>query len=158
MRNGATRRIRNPRDFWAGVLFVACGAAALVLGRGYAVGTTAAMGPGYFPRVLGWLLVGLGALTAARCLRPAAAVEALGWARVRPVLIVVASVSGFALALPKLGLVAASMIVVVLSRTAAPGFRWIEVLALGADLTALCAAVFVWGLKMPMSLWPVLGG
>jgi hypothetical protein len=152
-------RIRNQRDFWAGVLFVASGAAAVVLGRRYPVGTTASMGPGYFPRVLGWTLVALGALTILRSLRPGAAIQALGAGRARPVVMVLASVVAFGLALPTLGLVVASMLVVVLSRTAGPDFRWGEVLVFGAGLTAFCAAVFVWGLKMPMALWPpFLGG
>lgn len=151
-------RIRNPRDFWAGALFVAAGGAALVLGRDYPVGTTAAMGPGYFPRLLGWLLAGLGVLVALGALRPAAALEALPSFRARPLVMVTVSVAAFALTLPKLGLVVASMLVVLLSRTAAPGYRWREVVLFGAGLTAVCAAVFVWGLKMPMSLWPSFGG
>jgi hypothetical protein len=61
--------------------------------------------------------------------------------------------------LPKLGLVVASMLLVIVSRLATPGFRWVEVLVFGSILTAFCAAVFVWGLKMPMPLWPTfLGG
>lgn len=156
---GATRRIRDPRDFWAGLLFIAAGLAAVVLGRSYPFGTTASMGPGYFPAILGWLLVALGAIAAARSLRPGKAVAALGAIRARPVVMVLVSVAAFAVALPTLGFVVASMLVVVLSRTAAPGFRWVEVLVFGAGMTALCAAVFIWGLKIPMPLWPpFLGG
>lgn len=155
----ATRAIRNPRDFWAGVLFVAAAVAFLVLGRRYPVGTAASMGPGYFPRVLGGILAVLGLLVALRAIRPAAARVALPPVRVRPVAMVLLSVVAFGLALPKLGLVTASMLVVVLSRTAGSGFRWVEVLLLGAGLTGLCAAIFAWGLKLPMTLWPAfLGG
>ncbi len=156
---GATKRIRDPRDFWAGLLFIAAGLAAVVLGRSYPVGTTASMGPGYFPAILGWLLVALGAIATARSMRPGKPVATLGTLRARPVVMVLVSVAAFAVALPTLGFVVASMLVVVLSRTAAPGFRWVEVLAFGAGMTALCAAVFVWGLKIPMPLWPpFLGG
>lgn len=156
---GAVKRIRDPRDFWAGVLFTAAGLAAIVLGRGYPVGTTASMGPGYFPRVLGGLLLLLGLATAIRSLRPGRPLATLGAVRLRPLVMVLASIVAFALALPKLGLVVASMLVVVLSRAAAPGFRWVEVLLFGAGLTLFCLAVFVWGLKMPMDLWPsFLGG
>jgi hypothetical protein len=116
------------------------------------------MGPGYFPRVLGGVLVVLGVIVALRSLRPAETVVALS-VRFRPLVMVLASVVAFAVALPKLGLVVASMLLVVLSRMAAPGFRWVEVLVFGAGLTAFCTAVFVWGLKMPMALWPAfLGG
>jgi hypothetical protein len=152
------KAIRNPRDFWAGLLFLAAGLAAVALGRGYPVGTTASMGPGYFPRVLGGLLAVLGLVAAVRSLRPAPAVVAMPAFRARPFLMVLVSVAAFAVALPKLGLVAASMLLVVLSRMAAPGFRWVDVLVFGAGLTAFCTAVFVWGLKMPMALWPAFLG
>lgn len=156
---GAARRIRDPRDFWAGVIFAAAGLAAVVLGRRYPFGTTASMGPGYFPAVLGWLLVALGVLTAGRSLRPGKAVAELDPVRLRPVAMVLGSVAAFAVALPRLGLVAASLLLVVVSRAATPGFRWVEVLVFGAALTLFCTAVFAWGLKLPMSLWPpFLGG
>ncbi len=51
------------------MLFVAVGLAAVVIGRRYPFGTTASMGPGYFPAVLGGLLVALGAVAAGRSLR-----------------------------------------------------------------------------------------
>ena len=38
-------RIRDPKDFWAGLLFVAVGIAAIVLGSRYTLGTAARMGP-----------------------------------------------------------------------------------------------------------------
>lgn len=153
------RRIRDPRDFWAGALFVAAGLAAVVLGRRYSFGTAASMGPGWFPAVLGWLLVGLGLLTAGRSLRPGKALAELGAVRWRPVVMVLGSVAAFAVALPRLGLVAASLLLVVVSRAAASGFRWVEVLVFGVALTLFCTAVFVWGLKLPMALWPpFLGG
>ena len=59
--------IRHPKDFLAGLIFVAFGIAAIVLGSGYPLGTAARMGPGYFPRILGILLIVLGG--ALRCAR-----------------------------------------------------------------------------------------
>ena len=50
--------IRHPKDFWAGVLFASFGAAALVIAQSYPLGSAARMGPGYFPRMLGFLLLG----------------------------------------------------------------------------------------------------
>ncbi len=52
------KMIRNPRDFYAGLLFVAFGAVALVIVQAYAIGTAARMGPGYFPRLFGIMLAG----------------------------------------------------------------------------------------------------
>jgi len=54
--------IRHPKDFWSGVLFIAIGVSTIVAGSKYTLGTAARMGPGYFPRILGILLIALGAL------------------------------------------------------------------------------------------------
>jgi hypothetical protein len=152
------RRIRDPRDFWAGALFVAVGAAATVLARRHPFGTTASMGPGYFPAVLGGLLAAVGLVLAGRSLRPSRARVAIAAASARPVVLVLASIVAFGVALPRLGMVLASLLLVAVSRTAAPGFRWVEVSVFAAALTLFCTAIFVWGLKMPMPLWPAFPG
>ena len=54
--------IRNPRDFWAGVVFVVIGAGFAITALDYDVGTASRMGPAYFPLVLAIVLVLLGAL------------------------------------------------------------------------------------------------
>ena len=61
--------IRNPKDFWSGVIFVAIGLFAIVYGSKYTLGSAARMGPGYFPRILGILLILLGTILAVRALR-----------------------------------------------------------------------------------------
>ena len=61
--------IRHPKDFVAGLLFVAVGIAAIVIAANYPLGTAARMGPGYFPRILGILLILLGSALALRALR-----------------------------------------------------------------------------------------
>ncbi len=43
--------MKNPRDFWTGVIYVAVGAGAVVLARDYGLGTALRMGPAYFPTV-----------------------------------------------------------------------------------------------------------
>jgi hypothetical protein len=152
------KRIRDPRDFWAGVLFVAVGAAAMVLSRRYPFGTTASMGPGYFPTILGALLTAVGVGVAGRALRPSKAEVAIAVGRARPVVLVLVSIVAFGIALPRLGMVLASLLVVAVSRTATPGFRWVEVSVFAAALTLLCVGIFAWGLKMPMPLWPAVAG
>lgn len=51
---------RNNRDFWAGAMFITGGAAAMIAARSYPFGTTLRMGPGYFPSLLGGILVAFG--------------------------------------------------------------------------------------------------
>ncbi len=78
--------IRHPKDFWAGALFIAFGTAAITIGASYPVGTAARMGPGYFPRVLGLMLVVLGLILALRALKLKG--TPLAMRNVKPLLIV----------------------------------------------------------------------
>jgi putative tricarboxylic transport membrane protein len=56
-------RIKAPRDFWAGLMFIGFGTFFMVWAlTHYQMGTAVRMGPAYFPTVLGGLLVFLGAL------------------------------------------------------------------------------------------------
>src|SRR5512137_2157200 len=53
-------KIKNAKDFWSGVMFVAFGIFFAGFARQYDMGTAARMGPAYFPTVLGLLLIALG--------------------------------------------------------------------------------------------------
>jgi hypothetical protein len=56
-------QIKNPKDFWAGLMFLASGLFfALWAMEFYQMGTAVRMGPAYFPTVLGFLLAALGAV------------------------------------------------------------------------------------------------
>ena len=52
--------IREPHDFWSGLIFGVAAVAAVVLGRESSMGMATKMGPGYFPTVLGVLLALIG--------------------------------------------------------------------------------------------------
>jgi Tripartite tricarboxylate transporter TctB family len=147
------RLVRNPSDFYAGLLFMAFGVAALVIAQSYAPGTAARMGPGYFPRLLGSLLVGLGALQSLIALR-ANAPASTEW-RFRPLLVVLLSVSVFILLAPWVGLVLATLALVLVSSAASPEFRWREALLSGALQGVAAALVFIYGLKLSLPVWPI---
>lgn len=53
-------QVRNGKDFWAGLMYVAIGALFMIVARNYAMGSALRMGPAYFPTWLGGLLVVLG--------------------------------------------------------------------------------------------------
>ena len=55
---------RIKRDYYAGALMVLIGAVAVNEGRNYQLGTLQKMGPGYFPIMLGALLILLGVMIA----------------------------------------------------------------------------------------------
>ncbi len=144
--------IRNPRDFYAGLLFVAFGLAALVIAQSYPLGTAARMGPGYFPRLLGVLLVGLGALQSLISIRSRS--ELLPEWHWRPLFILLMSVCLFIVITPWLGLVAAALALVFVSSAASREFRWREALIVGAIQGVAAAALFVYGLGLPLPVWP----
>jgi hypothetical protein len=148
--------LRNPKDFYAGLLFVAIGLADLVIVRSYPLGTSSRMGPGYFPRILGILLLGLGALLSLRGLRSGG--EAMSRWHWRPLSIVLLSVLVWGLTAQGLGLVVASLALVFVSSVASDEFGWREALLSGAIQAAAMAALFIYGLGVPLPVWPVFIG
>ena len=50
--------LSNNKDIWSGLMLIVIGAAAILVARNYPFGTALRMGPGFFPVVLGGLLVG----------------------------------------------------------------------------------------------------
>jgi hypothetical protein len=145
-------RIRNPKDFWAGVLFILVGFAAIIIGSRYNLGSAARMGPGYFPRVLGMLLILLGGVIALRGMRlQGPPIPAFKW---RPTLIVLGSVVIFGLIVTTVGMAISVVILIVLSSAASPEFRPKEAVIAGLLLAVLAVGVFVVGLKLQVPIWP----
>ena len=52
--------LANNKDVWAGVMLITIGAAAILVARNYPFGTALRMGPGFFPVILGGLLIVFG--------------------------------------------------------------------------------------------------
>jgi hypothetical protein len=146
------RRVQLSNDFWAGLLFMAFGAVALFLSRGYMMGSASRMGPGYFPRALGLLLVVLGAALSVRAMRASEA-ESSTW-RWRPLVTILGSLVVFCLLLKWLGLVIAGVLLVFVASTASAEFHWKEALSSGAIQAFVALGLFVWGLQIPLPVWP----
>lgn len=53
-------QVKNGRDFWAGLMFIAVGAGFIAVAQNYAMGTAVRMGPAYFPTWLGGVQCALG--------------------------------------------------------------------------------------------------
>jgi hypothetical protein len=146
------RDIRSPKDLLAGLLFIAVGIAAIALATNYTLGTAARMGPGYFPRILGILMITLGAVLALRSLRlRGAALPGWKW---RPVLVVLGSVVVFGLIVNHAGLVLSTILLIVMASAASHEFRPKEAVISGLLLAALAVGVFVIGLKLQIGIWP----
>jgi hypothetical protein len=144
--------IRSPKDFWAGLIFVALGAAFVGLALQYRLGDLHRIGPGLFPTLVGSLLVGLGLIVTGRALVLAG--PAIERVQARPLLVSLVAIVLFALALQWLGVVAAIAVLVLVGAYASRDVRIWQVLALAAFLIGFSVAIFVWLLGLPLPLWP----
>lgn len=144
-------QIRNPKDFWAGIIYVVIGAGAFVMAQDYQMGTAIKMGPGYFPAALGGLLVLIGLVSLIRSLvRPGEPVS--GFA-VKGLLLVVGGTFLSGYLMRHAGLVVALPLLILITALASIKFRWTSALALAAGLTLFSAVVFVKGLGLPIPLF-----
>jgi hypothetical protein len=144
--------IRHPKDFYAGLVFIAFGIAAIAIGSNYTLGSAARMGPGYFPRILGTLMIVLGAILALRALRiNGSPIPAWKW---RPTLVVLGSVVLFGLIVNAAGLVVSTILLIMIASAASHEFRPKEAAISAVLLAALCVGIFVIGLKLQIGIWP----
>lgn len=147
-------RIRRPKDFLAGGMFVAWGAAAMALSPGLTIGSAAKMGPGYFPFALGVLLFVLGAAVLLRGVLGAGSRQPWPDLQIKPLAIVLLAVVLFSQALRPLGLPLSTALLVVLASRASHEFRWKEALLNASVLTVVVLAVFVYFLEFQLPIWP----
>jgi len=143
-------RIRSPRDFFAGVIFLLFGLCAVLMGRDYPMGTARQMGAGYFPVVLGALLVLFGSVISVRSL--VAAGEKLEDIGLRPLLLVLLAIGAFAASVDSMGIVAATILMTVIGAAASPESRWREGVTLTLALLGLSVGAFTYGLGLPFKL------
>jgi hypothetical protein len=146
------RIITHPKDFWAGVLFISLGGAGVLIALNYAMGSAGRMGPGYFPRWLGGILVGLGVILVLRSFRLRG--ERIAFPTFQPVLIVLAAVLVFGLSVVKLGLVIATILVVLIASMASHEYRWKESVIAAVLLAVFVVAAFRYGLQLQLPTWP----
>ena len=143
--------VRNNKDFWAGMMFMGVGAAALFFGRRYQFGTALHMGPGYFPSVLGGILILFGIYVAARGLRSGEKMRG-SWS-IRALIVLSVAVVFFGVLIRYLGFIPALVVLIFGSASAGKEFRFVEVLLLTVLLTLLSVGVFIWGLGLPYPLF-----
>lgn len=144
-------KVRNRQDFGAGLLFVAIGLAGLYFGRDLTFGTARSMGPGYFPTIIASMIALLGLLVMARALvLDGPRIEPM---RARPVVMVVVSLAAFGLLIGLVGVIVASVALVVLAALARRHANLTESVLFGAGAAAFIVLIFVFGLGQPLPLW-----
>jgi hypothetical protein len=129
--------LRIKRDYYAGALMVLIGAVAVNESRGYQLGTLQKMGPGYFPVMLGSLLMLLGVLIAGTASTGDVEAEALPHAEWRGWAAIVASPILFVLFGKFFGLLPATFACVFI---AALGDR--DMTPRGAAILSSCVTIF----------------
>ena len=148
--------IRNHKDFWAGMMFIAFGAGFAGYGTRYALGTAERMGPGYFPTVLGILLAVIGLVVAGGGVAGKGEPERIKKFAWSTLLLIIGPIVLFGLLLDTLGLVACLFMLVVVSSYASHEFGWKAALGNAAVLIGLSLLVFVYLLKLQFPLWPAM--
>jgi hypothetical protein len=145
------------RDLIAGALMIVLGLCAVATARSYRLGELRNMGPGFFPTILGVLLILLGAAIifvawrARTKAQPAAAQrgkpEWRGW------IAIISSVLAF-IALGRFGgLLPASFAISFLSALGDRDNRWREAFLLALAVSAVSALIFWWALRLQFPLF-----
>ena len=160
------KKIGNPTDFWAGVMFATIGALFAIVAygvrlgdnvvlAGYAMGNPARMGPGFFPFWLGVILMAIGLFISfgAVVAKHGKPVEAFQWG---PLAWVLGAVILFGILMKPIGMLLAGILRVVVASIGSHEFKWKPVLILAVCLTLFSALVFVYGLKLPIPLCPAI--
>lgn len=143
----------DKRDIGAGIMFVLAGGFFCVYAlANLKLGTAFRMGPGFFPVLVGGLLLALGVATLVRGLlsSPASLAGGVSW---RAVILITAAPVAFGLAIEPLGFLAALAFAAALSAYASVRMNLQMAAAVTLVLTVFSALVFSWGLGLPLRLF-----
>jgi len=143
--------IRSPQDLGAAVVFVAIGLAGVYFGNNLSFGTAGRMGPGYFPIILSWIIVAVGAVLGLRALTiEGPRIEPV---QLRPIVVIIAAVLMFGFLINAAGLAITAVLLTVLAAYARRDVNLAEAALLGIGLAAFTVVVFVYGLSQPLPAW-----
>jgi hypothetical protein len=137
------------RDILGGLLLIVLGLFFALYGTAeYPIGELRRMGPGFFPVALGYVLAALGLLILLPALRPSN--DPIEPFAVRVFVTVLIAIAAFALAVPRLGMVPATMLLTVISAFAEFRVRPVRTAILAVGLSLLAVLIFTWGLGVPV--------
>ena len=152
-------KIKSQRDFVSGLMFIVVGVIFAVGATNYSMGSSAKPGAGYFPLILSVIMAILGAVVLFKSLTiETEGGDPIGDIAWRPLLVIVAAVLMFGLALPRLGMFATIPLLIVMVSFAGDEFSWKGVLASSIVLTLFSWVVFIWGLGLTIPLKPAFMG
>lgn len=139
------------KDFWAGLMFLGIGAVAAIASRNYPIGTTLRMGPGYFPTLLGVILMLFGVYILVRGLRLKEKIQS-NWSP-RALIILPLSMALFGITMHNVGFIPAIVVLIFASAASGRDFKFLHILLLTVFLGLLSVVAFIWGLGLPYQLF-----
>lgn len=142
---------RTNKDLWAGLMYIGTGALGMWIARDYPFGSALRMGPGYFPTVLGGIMVLMGIYVLALGLRKEHEKIQGNWS-IRALIILPLSTVVFGILMEQAGFIPAMVALIPISAAAGREFKWIEVVPLTIGLTIVCTAGFIYALGLPYPL------
>ena len=144
---------KSLRDVFAGLIFAAFGLAFAGIALTYDLGSALRMGPGYFPLLLGCLVVllGLAIVIEGSVREDRIPLGTIPW---RGLLFLTAAILVFGFSVRRLGMAPALFLSVLLAAFSSERTSVLTAFALAVGLTVICVVIFVEGLGMPV---PLLG-
>lgn len=139
-------------DILGGTIFVVFGLAFAVMSATYDIGTPFQMGPGFFPLVLGGILVLLGVLVVGSGF-VAEREEHVGTVPWRAVVLITAAFVFFGLTIRGLGVVPSLFITTLLAAFASERMRPVSAVAIAVGLTCLSVVIFIVVLQLRLPLF-----
>ena len=167
-------KIKSERDFWSGLMFIGVGVGFAIGATNYSMGPacpandpcatslwarlsqlSAHPGAGYFPLGLSILVTLLGAVVLFKSLTiESDGGDPIGKIAWRPLIVIIVAIALFGVMLEPLGLAITVPVLIVIASLAGDEFHWKGVLANAIVLTIGSWAIFIWGLKLTIPLWP----
>jgi hypothetical protein len=144
-------RVKSPQDLGAGLVFLAIGGAGLYFGSELAFGTSARMGPGYFPTLLSALIMVIGLIVGFRGVTLAG--PPIERVQLRPITFIIAAILIFGVLIDAIGLALTAITLTVFAAHARRDVALGETILLGAGLALFTVVVFVYLLGQPLPAW-----
>ncbi len=138
---------RYNRDFFAGLLYIVLGIVAMWIARDYPFGSALRMGPGYFPTVLGGMMVAFGIAVLLQGVKNNEKIQ--GNFSIRALFVLPIATVVFGVTMEHLGFIPALALLIPISAAAGRQFKWIEVGLLTVGIILLSLGIFIWGLGLP---------
>lgn len=144
-------RIKSPQDLGAGLLFIFIGCVGIYFGKDLTYGSARAMGPGYFPIWLSWLINTMGAI----CLVKAFTIDgpAIKAIPLRPIFFVFAGVLAFGYLIETIKLEPALILLTVIATQSRKDTNYKKMLILAVTMAFASVIIFVVVLGQAMPTW-----